>query len=61
MKYNFHYSYTGFIQPLEPQNNNYESYYKQILTEREDVILRETQCDNYYQSGMKVLFSINHD
>ena len=61
----YHYfSHTGFIQPLEPHNNNNnESYYKQILTEREDVILRETQCDNYYQSGMKVrlmLIMIDH-
>ena len=51
---NFFFSHTSFIQPLEPQNNN-ESYYKQILTEREDVILRETQCDNYHQSGKKMI------
>ena len=59
----YHYfSHTGFIQPLEPHNNNNnESYYKQILTEREDVILRETQCDNYYQSGMKVFFNVNYN
>ena len=55
---NFIFSHTSFIQPIEPQNNN-ESYYKQILTEREDVILRETQCDNYHQSGKKIIENKN--
>merc|ERR1712226_391545 len=36
--------HTGFIQPHETHTKN-ESYYKQILTEKEDFILQETQCD----------------
>ena len=41
--------YTGFIQPHDHHGN--EGYYKQVLTEKEDFILRETQCDQYYKSG----------
>ena len=44
-----HFRYPSFIQSHEPHQ---ESYYKQILTEKEDFMLRETHCDYYYQSGM---------
>jgi hypothetical protein len=43
--------YTGFIQPHEHHGN--EGYYKQVLTEKEDFILRETQCDQYYKSDQQ--------
>ena len=46
--------YTGFIQPHEHHGN--EGYYKQVLTEKEDFILRETQCDQYYKSGQYLCY-----
>ena len=49
--------YTGFIHQHEHHGN--EGYYKQVLTEKEDFILRETQCDQYYKSGQYLCYYRN--